>query len=408
MRVMMRCLSLLLLLLSLPIIAQDDAEATETPEPLTTITIWWPDSFARENDNDINSLLLEQTEAFTEQYTNIIFEHRLKAVGQAGGIMSTLRSASDAARGALPTLTLVRRQDLIFARASGYLQSIEGFPSSIQGDLHNALQLGQVDNTLYGAPYLLELEHLVYRPTDAVNYDDWSFDAVLERGESFTFPAGRVNSLNDILALQYIESSNFSSINEALILDESALSSVFNFYQSAGESEIIAPELLDYSLSNNYLADFIDGDINSAVFNSSRYLSLVAEDDSLAIAPIPTETGTSTSFINGWMWVMVTHDAEEQAVAIDYLNWMFDSGRQAEIARDVMMIPSRESAMLDGLAHDIDPTFYIEMIENAILPLSESEVGIIGREIQSQFASILTGEQSAEEALDNVATVAGE
>lgn len=408
MRVMMRCLSLLLLLLSLPVIAQDDAEATETPEPLTTITIWWPDSFARENDSDINSLLLEQTEAFANQYTNIIFEHRLKAVGQAGGIMSTLRSASNAARGALPTLTLVRRQDLIFARASAYLQSIEGFPSSIQGDLNNALTLGQVDNTLYGAPYLLELQHLVYRPTNGINYDDWSFGAVLERGESFTFPAGRVNSLNDVLALQYIESSNLSAINEALTLDESALASVFDFYQSASNAEILNPELLDYSLSNNYLADFIAGDINSAVFNSSRYLSLVAEDDNLAIAPIPTETGTSTSFINGWMWVMVTHEAEEQTIAIDYLNWMFDSGRQAEIARDVMMIPSRESAMLDGLAHDIDPTFYIEMIENAILPLSESEVGVIGREIQSQFASILTREQSAEDALDAVIAVAGE
>lgn len=408
MRVMMTCLTLVLILSAFPVIAQDNAEATETPEAPITITIWWPDSFARENDSDINPLLLEQTNEFAEQFSTVIFEHRLKAVGQPGGIMSTLRSASNAARGVLPTLTLVSRQDLILARSSTYLQSLEGFPSSIQGDLHNALQLGQVDNTLYGAPYLLELQHMIYRPTSGVNYENWSFNAVLERNETFVFPASRVNSLNDVLTLQYIESGGFSTFSGELVLDESALSGIYDFYQSASESEILTDSLLDYSNSSNYLDDFMHGDINSAVMNSTQYLELATEDDSLELAPIPTETGASSSFMNGWMWVMITQDAEEQDIAIDYLNWMFDTERQAEIARDVMMIPSRESAMNAGLANGIDPAFYIEMIENAILPLSESEIGIIGREIQSQFASILTGEQSAEDALNAVIEVTGE
>ena len=408
MRLVFTCLILLLLLSTIPVIAQDEAEATETPEPPITITIWWPDSFARVNDRDINPLLLEQTEAFAAQFPNLIFEHRLKAVGQPGGIMATLRSASNAARAVLPTLTLVRRQDLIFARASGYIQSIEGFPSLIQGDLNHALQLGQVDNTLYAAPYLLELQHMVYRPAEDVNYSDWSFDAVLNRGESFVFPAGRVNSLNDVLALQYIESSGFPAFSTGLSLNETALSSLFDFYQSAQENEILDDSILNYSTTANYIDDFIDGDINAAVLSSSRYLQLASEDDSLAIAPIPAANGTSSTFMNAWMWVMVTQDSDKQAIALEYLNWLFDTGRQAEVARDVMMLPSRESAMNEGLAADIDPAFFINMIENAVLPLSESEIGIIGREIQNQFALILTGEQSAEDALEAVMAVSGE
>ncbi len=114
MRVNQLSLLILLLLLSSQVIAQDEpAEVTETPVPPITITIWWPDTFARVNDTEINPLLIEQANAFLEDNPNILFDHRLKPVGQTGGIMSTLQSAGNVARGALPTLTLLRRQDLL-------------------------------------------------------------------------------------------------------------------------------------------------------------------------------------------------------------------------------------------------------------------------------------------------------
>lgn len=408
MRVRILLLLILLALLNNNVIAQDDnAEVTETPVPPITITIWLPDSFARVNDAEINPLLLNQSNAFLEENPNIIFDIRLKPVGQRGGIMSTLRSASNAARGALPTLTLVRRQDLLFAQASGYLQSLEGFPSSIQGDLTTALQLGQVNDVLYGVPYLLELQHMVYRPSEDVNYDDWSFSAVLDRNEAFTFPAGRINGLNEVLALQYMVSGGLVD-GTGLVLDQRALTDIFNFYEAATDNELITGASLNYTMPSNYLIEFNSGEINTAVLNSSTYLSLYANDDSLGMASIPTETGDPTSFMNGWMWVMVTANAQEQAIALDYLTWMMNTERQAEIAQSVLMLPSRQSSFELGLANDVAIDPYLALLDNAVMPLTDSEIGSLGRTIQINFASILTLESSAEDAIEAVVSSVGE
>ncbi len=401
MRVNQLSLLILLLLLSSQVIAQDEpAEVTETPMPPITITIWWPDSFARVNDSEINPILIDQANDFLENNPNIMFDHRLKPVGQTGGIMSTLRTASNVARGALPTLTLVRRQDLLFAQSSNYLQSLEGFPSSIQGDLNNALQLGQVNEVLYGVPYLLELQHMVYRPTENINYENWTFDSVLARDEAFTFPAGRINSLNDVLALQYIASAGID--DTGLVLNQSALANVFEFYENATDNELITGASLNYTSPSNYLIDFNNGDINTALFSSSTYLSLYATNNTLAMASIPTETGEPITFMNGWMWVMVTPNAEEQAVALDYLTWVMNAERQAEVAEEVLMLPSRESAFELGLANDIPAQPYLDLLDNALMPLTDSEIGTIGRLIQTNFASILTLESSAEDAIEAI------
>lgn len=408
MRVLIACSLLMMILSQGLVIAQDSPEATETVEPSITLTIWWPDTFARVDDASINPILIEQADAFAAQFPNVAFEHRLKAVAQPGGIMSTLRSATNAARGALPTLTLVRRQDLLLAQSNGYLQSLEGFPSSIQGDLNNALTLGQVEDELYGIPYLLDFQHVVYRPIADVNYDEWTYDAVLERGETIVFPAGRINSLNDVLALQYMESGGMPVFSNQLTFSQEGLQALFDYYQTSVDNEILTASILNYTSPSNYLIDFINGDINAAIFSSTRYLALIDDNPDLAIAPIPTETGAVTSFLNGWMWVMVTADEREQALALDYLNWLFNIERQALAAEAVDMLPSRERAMPNALGNVADSNFYLEMIENSSLPIADSEIGVLGREIQIQFASILTLEQSADDALQTVINAVGE
>jgi ABC-type glycerol-3-phosphate transport system substrate-binding protein len=383
------------------VLAQDATTSpTATEELAITLTIWWPDSLALSSENILNPLLLEQSEAFQENQTPpLSIEHRIKAVGTVGGIMSTLRNASNVAPNAMPSLTLLRRQDLLVAAREGLLQSLEGgIPSSIQGDLRAVLTLGQVNGELYGLPYLLDLQHLVYRPQSNVDYSDWSYAGVLEREQAFAFPASRTSGVNDVFLLQYLASGGSLSTNGSLSLNPSSLEKNLEFYQAAMERGIVDNLSLSYSSPNNYLADFQTGVYNMAVFSSSNYLQLHAAEPGLAIAPIPSETGKQTSILNGWIWVLVTDDARERMAALDYIAWMMDSNRQAAFAEASFNLPSRQSAMALGLAGDAPLDPFLLLLENPVLPLSDVEIGSLGSAMQTALSSVLNAESSAEEA----------
>ncbi|MEM9955884.1 MAG: ABC transporter substrate-binding protein [Chloroflexota bacterium] len=406
----------LLLCLQGIVIAQDNnAEVTETPDPPITLAIWWPDSIARINDSDIHPALLLQADAFAAQHANLTFDHRLKPTGgQTGSIMSTLRSASNAAQGALPTLTLIRRQDLLTARANGYLRSLEGFPSSVQLDLNNALSLGQIEDELYGIPYFLELQHVVYRPQENVNYEDWSFDGVLERGQGIIFPAGRTSSLNDVVALQYVSVSDENTSDAVMTFDEGAVSDIFTYYQATVDIGLLSGEILNFNTVTGYFPNFVAGDIDSAVMTSTQYLTLLNEqpndddeDSVIAIAPIPTASGDISTFLSGWMWVMIAENPREQEIAIDYIEYLLAPERHAEVAQELGLLPSRERSITQNLSNPEDVAFYLELIENGILPLTDSNIGVVGRTIQTQFATILTLEQTAEDGLQAVIDAVG-
>jgi ABC-type glycerol-3-phosphate transport system substrate-binding protein len=390
----------MLLILTGTVLAQDSTpNPTATVEPPIELIIWWPDSFALGSENTINPILSEQSNAFVENQSNLSIEHRLKAVGVTGGIMSTLRNARNVAPNALPSLTLLRRLDLVVAQREGLIRSLEGgIPSSIQGDLSSVLALGQINGELYGLPYLLDLQMMVYRPQEGVNYTDWSFAGVLEREAGFVFPAGRTSGINDVLLLQYLSDGGELNPDGLLALNEDALLHTLEFYQAASELELVDELSLNHTSSSSYQADFQNALIDMAIFNSSSYLQLYSEDRSFRIAPIPTEDGRQTSILNGWVWVLVTDDPRETAAALDYLAWMMDSNRQATFAEASFHLPSRPTAMQLGLAGDAPLEPILQLLENPILPLSDSETGTLGSSIQNAFASVLQGTSSAEDA----------
>lgn len=392
----------LCLLLTISVSAQDEPEATEIPLPPITITIWWPDTLAHVGNGVINPLLIEQTDAFVTGMPEVTFEHRLKAVGVTGGIMSTLRTASRAATDALPTLTLVRRNDLLAVQNLALSQELDGVSSTIIEDLDMTLRLGRIDDTLYGLPYMLDVQHTVYRPREDVDYTEWSFDAVLARNESFIFPAGRANGINDVLLLQYIQSGGLASAGDSLVINEAGLTSVFDFYEAASDATLITGEAINATSAATYQEAFLTGEHDAGVFSSTSYLAMYAEDPTLAVAPIPTVDGGDIAIMDGWMWVLVAQDTEEQRIAIEYLNWMFAPERQATFAQDIHMLPSRADARVAGLANNVPTDTYDTLLQNAITPMPDTVSGALGRSIQANFTSVLTLENTAEEAVQAV------
>ena len=98
--------------------------AEPTIEQPVTLNIWFPEQLAPLDNEDAADLLSEQISAFQTANANVEVSFRLKSTADAGGIMSTLRSANAVAPGAVPDLTLMRRADLIMAVQLGLIEPI--------------------------------------------------------------------------------------------------------------------------------------------------------------------------------------------------------------------------------------------------------------------------------------------
>lgn len=386
----------------MPIMAQDDPPINTQLSP-QTLTVWIPASLISDTNSEAYQQLLAHTAQFSAD-TNITVNYRIKAVGTMGGIMSTIRSGSIVAPGALPNIALIRRSDLLSAQAPTLLQSLENlFSSALLNDLNSALKLGQVPNNdqieLFGLPYFVSVQHTVTNQSSDTNPTVLTFDKVL-MGDTLLLPAERDNGLNQIVYLQYLAAGGVPPRNGEITVNPDALQTVLKFYETAVEQGIITPDILDYRSSSAYRTDFMNNTegLNYGIFTSSEYLSMLQQDSNLHHATIPTASGDSITTLNGWVWIMVTPDPTQQDLSVRYLNWMMQPEFHAELSNELKQLPAQQSALVASLPDSIEPVFIEDLLSNAILPLPESEGGTVPRAMQEALIQVINGDISAEEA----------
>lgn len=397
-----------------------ETDATETPEPATEVplpptatpsatdagpqrlSVWWPEPLAPLENGTAAEVLSQQLSAFQSENNAINVQFRLKRVEDVGGIMSTLRTASAVAPGALPDLTLLQRDDLLVAAQSGLIQPLAGrlSPAVIE-DLPNiALELGSIGGELYALPYTLEVLHAAYPPSMSA-LTSVSYDALLSERIPFMFPAGRTSGNNEVLLLQYLADGGSLSDGGSLLVERSALQTTLGFYEQAVELGVVDPLVLEYVRSTDYLDRVSEADGGLGVMSSTQYLELLGSGVDLRAGSIPTDSGMPLTVVDGWMWVLTTSDADRQTQALRFLNWMLDANRQADYTSVVGMLPSQRTA-LRQLGYPEYVTFVGQLLGNAVLPLTEAESGAAARAMQSALATVLTGQRSAEEATRDV------
>jgi len=380
------------------------------PRPLK---VWIPAPLIADESSEVFQLLREHTQVFSSR-NNLAVEYRIKDVGTIGGIMSTIRSGSEVAPGALPDITLIRRRDLTPAHARQYLQSMETlFSSSLINELGSALEFGQIPLedgvALYGLPYFFEVLHTVHtRPLS--NADKrLSFEDVLANQASLLFPAGRTNGLNQTFYLQYLAAGGLAPDNGDMSIDEAALRSILGFYEQLVDQDLITPDVLTYQSTAAYQTDFINhaDQLLLAVFSSSEYLSMLEQQDpNLLAAGIPTANGASISTRDGWLWVIVTPDLTRRTLSARYLEWLMQPDFHARFAMALYQLPSQQAILGDSLPDGVDDRFIAELLDNAILPIPESEGGTAPRLMQEALMQVLHGDTAAtaaRQALDQFA-----
>ena len=390
-----------LYLFAVSVMAQDTPLQAETAAP-RPLKVWIPAPLISDEAGEAFQLLSEHTAVFTQR-SNLAIEYRIKDVGTAGGIMSTIRSGSEVAPGALPDITMIRRRDLTPSQAQQYLQSLETlFSSSLINELDRALAFGQIPLedgvALYGLPYFFEALHAVHAQPLKDAGQDLSFADVLENQAALLFPAGRANGLNQTFYLQYLAAGGQMPNNGEMTVDEAALGDVLGFYEQLVEQDLITPDVLTHQSPAAYQADFINSDdrLVLAVFSSSDYLSMLDQQNpNLLAAGIPTPQGERITALDGWLWVIVTPDPTRRTLSARYLEWLMQPGFHAGFSMALYQLPSQQAVLGDSLPPGVDEGFMQGLLDKAILPIPESEGGTAPRLMQEALTQVLHGDTAA-------------
>ena len=381
--------------------AQEDSPA-ELEAPERPLQAWLPVPLISDESGAAYALLQEHTSAFSSN-NNIAVEFRIKDVGATGGIMSSIRSASEVAPGALPDLALLRRRDFTPTQARQYLYSMETlFSSALISDLGIALEFGQIPQEdsmeLYGLPYFFEVLHAVSTQplTDAPL--GLRFEDVLSHGATLLFPAARSTGLNQTFFLQYLTAGGSTSRNDVVEIDEDALFAVLEFYEQLVRQGLIPVDVLTYQTPADYRSVFVSDaePAKIAVFASSEYLSMLEQHDiKLFPSNIPTASGESLATRDGWLWVIITPDQTRQTLSARFLEWMTEPAFHAEFAKALYQLPTQPAILQDSLPENVDHSFFEELLYKGILPLPESEGGSAPRIMQEALIQVLHGEVGA-------------
>lgn len=352
---------------------------TITPAPTAeppSLTIWLPDTLYPLGSTGIESLLEESVTSFRRGQGFVPVTLRRKAGEGPADILETLRTASAVAPDALPDLALLRAADVIAAARAGYLQALtERLPPALADSvLPAALALGRVENTLYGLAFVVEVEHIAYHPL-LLSGGFNRFSSVLEDRQSFVFPAAaEPENLSSILLVQYLAAGGTLTELREGTPNPTALRTLLTFYADAAAAGIIDSTVMGYRRPEDYLSALADARLPAGIITSSQYLALRRSGPSqdLAFAPIPLPQGEPASVIDGWLWVMVAQEPDQQALAWAFVEWMMDGERLAEASRLMDWLPAR----LDALATWGDDPYLVfvgQLLRGAMLPLPSGE-----------------------------------
>jgi len=374
-------------------------EATSNVAP--TLRIWLPDALAPTSNQKASLMLADYVDTFRASIPQLTIEMRLKKAQDSGSVIDTLRTAYTVAPDAMPDITLLRRNDMLAGVDAGFIQPLQGqVTSAVLGDLYpTALDLGRVDGTLYGLAYTLDVEQIAYRPV-VLNGSFAHFADVLKDKQKFVFPAGVTEGLSDVLLLQYISAGG--TLNELVQgrPNADALLTVLTFYKQAVDAGIIDRSVLDYARPDDYLFQLAQGKFDAGVITSTQYLNLLSNGQSLEAAPIPLADGEPSTVLNGWMWVVVSKNKDQQALALRFIEWMLEANRLAAYSRQINMLPARRAAMRlwnAGTFTDLAN----RLLANARLPLVDGNATTL-RAMENALAAVISGQRTPEEAVSDV------
>lgn len=386
--------------------AQQQPTPSSAPSPTATppppvISLWFPALLSYEAELHTAALFSELLNDYSHHSGHTV-NLRLRRTDGLGGIFETLNSTARVAPSALPDMVLLRARDLPRAAAARLVFPLEASLLREEAYFTTGLVLGQFEGTQYGIPYLLEMQHTVYRGEGA---PPTSLSTLISRQLPYLFTAKVSKGANSTLLSHYVTlGGRLNDQNGDPLLDYEPLLAVMTLYAEAHTAGSLPDDVLDYAEFAQYWSPFVAGknalvQVDSTFFLRQRALanSSVAETWQVAALPRISSETPPLSIVDGWLWVLTTEDTERQNRALALLRWLKDAPRFAEFSQQVGMLPSQRAA-LAAWEDSAYATFAAALLDRALVPLVDTVNLTAAEALQENFARILKGEADGENA----------
>ncbi len=371
-----------------------------TPAPSRPgLVVWWPAELMPAADSAAGNALLTVLETYRAE-NDLSLQLRVKRLTGTGSIMSTLRTANNVAAAALPDVALLSRATLADAAASALIYPLDDLTAAdLTREVYpRAIPLGQVQDTFYGVPLALIVQHAAYRESAFERSPD-TFGAVLGSNRRFALAVGKEIGTSDALLIQYTEAGGHLVNDQGQpTLDTPALRDILDFYATALENRQITPAILEYTTPAATWNALITGNVSLAQVDSSTFIRQHADHTGLRPMILPTEGGTALSTLEGWLWVITTSDPGRQAAAVDFITWMMEPEQQAAITEALKILPSQPQSLEAGGADTIYVALINRLLGSPRAMMAERVTAITGSALQEALVAVINGELSPEEA----------
>lgn len=366
-------------------------QATSTPTVIATATlpveqnvpilrVWLPSEFHPTVENPAAKLLDQRLTKFETQHPGLKIEVRVKTADTDGEILNDLSVTSAAAPGVLPDLVLLSRPDLEAAALKGLLHPIDGLSTSLEDPnwYEYAQQLGHVQNTGYGLPFMGDAMVLVYYPELGmiVNWED-----VLASQGQLVFQAGNPDGLTG-LSLYASAGGQILDPQGLPTLDEDSLVRVLTLIEEGRSKKVFPPSLVNVTNETQALQIYRTGSANKGIIWILNYHP--TSDGS--IAPLPGLDEAPFSYATGWVWALAGSDPENQQLAAKLAEYLVADDFIAEWTQTTGFLPTRPSSIKDE-----DRTMSA-ILESAHLIPSSSIIALLGPLMQEAITRVLIGE----------------
>lgn len=312
-----------------------------------TLKVWLPPQFDPASGTPASELLQTRLQAFESLYENVSVETRVKAVEGPGGLLVSLSAANAASPLALPDLVALSRADLESAALKGLVQSLDGLTDELKEDdwYEYARQLAMVQDSVFGLPFGGDALLLVYRPS-AVAFPPLTWEESFSLETPLAFAASDPQALL-LLAVYQSLGGIVQDEQGRPFLDELLLVQALSIFQQAAALDVLPYWLTQYEEGAQVWQAFLNQQVQSGVVWSSDYLSASPQSVSdMGATVLPGTGGRSFTLAKGWVWAVVSSQAERRDLSLRLAEFLVDGQFLASWTAANGLLPPRVSAVL--------------------------------------------------------------